>query len=102
VLTKRPDIVYAVAPKCTRRHKAKPADMPKVAVIVEARDPRWIKHKQALATRIVDNRAPDTPDDEHHERGEAADRLWQKMVRAVNAPAQPVPDWKNSRTRSGQ
>lgn len=58
VLTRRPDIVIALPPK--RSHpKAKVADMPKVPVIVEARDPRRIR------------------------RGKAADRLFAEIVRAV-------------------
>jgi hypothetical protein len=58
-----------------------------VLVIVEAQDPRRIKRQPKLARAVVDNRAPDTEDDEQHQRGEAADRLWQEMVRAANPGA---------------
>ncbi|HTW73892.1 MAG TPA: hypothetical protein VMD56_03100 [Steroidobacteraceae bacterium] len=83
MLTKHPNIVIALPPKRTRRPKAKPADMPKAPVIVEARDPQRIKREPALTRRVVDQRTNDIPDEEHHERGEAADRLWQEIKRAV-------------------
>jgi hypothetical protein len=75
MITSRPDIVYAQPPKRTRRPKAQPADMPKLPVIVEAQDPRRIKREPKLATRIVDRRAADIPEDGHHQRGDAADAL---------------------------
>jgi hypothetical protein len=34
----------------------------------------------------VDNRAPDTEDDDEHQRGEAANRLWQELVENVKRP----------------
>jgi hypothetical protein len=86
MLTKHPHIVIALPPKRVSRRKkaaALHADMP----------------------RIVDNRKPSPLDEiDHDKAGEAADRLWQDLVRSVNqaAPAQSAPGRKNSRTRSGQ
>ena len=88
MLTKRPDIVIALPPRRTRR-KAKAAAIAKASVIVEARNPRKIKPKPAPATRIVGSSMPDR--DEQQRRGEAADRLFQEIVRAVNAPDQLAP-----------
>ncbi len=83
MLTKRPDIVIALPPKRGRRKAAKPAPV--------------------LTQRIVDHSKPLPPHDPEQAR-EAADRLWQDLVRSVNqaAPAQPAPGRKNSRTRSRQ
>jgi hypothetical protein len=100
MLTKRLDIVYALPPKRTRRKKAAPADM-KVPVMVEARDSRRIKRKPALATRIVDHSTPDMPDDKHHQRGEAADRLWQTMVENVKRHAGVDPTTPRMRANAG-
>jgi hypothetical protein len=72
--TKRPDIIYALPPKRNRRPKAKPANMPKGA-----------KRSPKLATRIVDHGAPEMPDDEQHQRGDAADALFQEVKRWVIA-----------------
>jgi hypothetical protein len=52
-------------------------------MIVEARDPHRIRRKPALPTRIVDHGAPDAPDYEQHQRGEAADALFQEIKRRV-------------------
>ena len=79
MLTGKPNIVYALPPKRIRRPKAKPAAVSKAPVIVEARDPRRIKREPALTRSVVDHRPSDIPDDEHHARGDAADRLWREM-----------------------
>jgi hypothetical protein len=42
--------------------------MPKVPVIVEARDPQRTKRSPKLATRIVDNSTPDVANDEQPAR----------------------------------
>ena len=52
--------------------------------IVIAKPPRRIRRKAAVPvlTRIVvDHGPPDMPEDEHERRREAADRLWQELVR---------------------
>jgi hypothetical protein len=87
------------------RPVAKPADMPKLPVIVEARDPRRIKRQPALARRIVDNSTPDFAEDDQHQRGAAADRPWQAMVETVqqqSAAAQPASGQQPIRDRSRQ
>jgi hypothetical protein len=81
VLSKRPDIVYALPSKRSRRKKAAPADVPKAPLIAEARDSRRIKRQPKLTRTIVDNSTPDIP--EQQRRGEAADRLFQEIKRRV-------------------
>ena len=69
-----PHIVIAQPPERAARRKVATAAMPK-AVIAEARDPRRIRRKPALATRIVTDATAES-EDEHYQRGDAADRLW--------------------------
>jgi hypothetical protein len=80
-----------LAKRTKRKPKAAPADTPKTPVIVEARDPRRVKRKQALATCIVDHSQPDLSEDEHHQRDDAADRLWQEIERRVAAGSGGLP-----------
>jgi hypothetical protein len=81
VITKR--IVCALPPKQHRRPKAKAADMPKMPVIVEARDPRRIRRTPKLAAPIVDHSAPDMAENDQHQRGDAADALFAEIKRRV-------------------
>ena len=83
MLTKRPDIVIAHAPKRSTRRKAKAAAMPKALVIVEARDPRRIKRKKPARSVVDHGKGADLTEDEMRQHGEAADRLWQEIKRAV-------------------
>jgi hypothetical protein len=75
MLTRRHDIVTALPPK-RNRAKPKAAAVPKAPVIVEARDPRRIRRKPAVATRVVDHRKGVDVSEEDQRRAGEADRLW--------------------------
>jgi hypothetical protein len=95
MLTKHPHIVYAMPLKRTARRKkaaALPADTPRI--VDATRKPTRYKAAQpapVVTQRIVEaKRKPSPLDDVDHEKaGDAADRLWQEMVRAVNAQRDP-------------
>ncbi len=60
--------------------------------IVIAKPPRRIRRKPqpvALASIIVDKSKPDMTDEEHRQRGEAADRLWREIAQRVPEQRKP-------------
>jgi hypothetical protein len=106
MLTKHPHIVHALPPKRTARRKkatALPADTPRI-VDATSKPPQYKAAQPApvLTQRIVDNRKPSPLDEVDHEKAsDAADRLWQEIVQAVNKAAadQPAPSGPNKRRR---
>jgi hypothetical protein len=99
MLTKHPHIVYALPPKRSSEKRAR-VEHPNLPTVVQALTPLHIERKQRAAAlaatrqRIIDNRKPSPLDEVDHEKaGEAADRLWQEIIQAVNAQRdQPAPD----------
>ena len=106
---KRPDIVYAQLPR--RSSEKTRVEHPNMPTTVQALSPQHIERKQRAAAleakmaRLVDARKPSPLDEVDQEKaGEAADRLWQEIVQAVNARRdQPAPEpEQNRRGKSGQ
>jgi hypothetical protein len=109
MVTMRRDIVYAQPPKRTHRKKAR-VEHPDLPTTVQALSPQQIERKQRAAAqaakvqqRFVDTRKPSPLDEiDHGKAGEAADRLWQEIVQAVNAQQPASERGKNRRGKSGQ
>jgi hypothetical protein len=75
--TNRPNIVYGLPPKRTRRKKVR-VEHPNLPTTVHALPPKM--------QRLVDARKPSPLDDiEPDKAREAADRLWQTIVQEVNS-----------------
>jgi hypothetical protein len=89
MLTKHPNIVIALPPKRSARRKK--------ATVLHADTPRIVEAKKTLPQYKAAQVDP-------VKAGEAFDRLWQGLIREVNAQRdQPAPDrGKNKRGRSGQ
>jgi hypothetical protein len=77
----------------------RPGRLTSLPPVVQALTPLHIERKQRAAAlaaktaRVVDARTPSPLDEVDHEKaGEAADRLWQEIIQAVNAQRdQPAP-----------
>ena len=110
MLTKHPNIVIALPPKRAARRKRAAALHANLPRVVDAQKPRPRKQAKAapiLTSRIVDHSQPGPLDEvDPVKAGEAADRLWQEIVRGVNQAAsdqdRPAPGRKKSSTRVGQ
>jgi hypothetical protein len=102
MLTKHPNIVYALPPKRSARRKkaaALHADTPRI--VDATRKPPQYKAAQpapVVTQRIVDNRKPGPLDDvDPVKAGEAADRLWQEIIQgprtkaALDPGSRPIP-----------
>jgi hypothetical protein len=104
MLTKHPHIIYALPPKRISKKRER-VEHPNMPVTVQALSPQHIERKQRAAalaakvSRLVGARKPSPFDEIDHEKaGEAADRLWQEIVQAVNAQRdQPAPVGPNKR-----
>jgi len=89
VFTSRPDIAYALPPKRTRSKKAR-VEHPNLPTV--ALSPKEIERRKVRAAllanvpTIIEARTPSRlPEVDHEKAAQAADRLWQEMVRRVNA-----------------
>jgi hypothetical protein len=99
-------IVYALPPKRSSKKRER-VEHPNMPTVVQALTPLHIERKQRAAAlaaarqSIVDARKPSPFDEiDHDKAGEAADRLWQELVQAVNAQReQPAPGGPTKRSR---
>jgi hypothetical protein len=107
MLTKHPNIVIALPPKRSARRKkaaALHADIPRV--VDATRKPPQYKVAQpapVLTPRIVEAKRKASPLDDVDpvKAGDAADRLWQEIVQAVNAQRdQPASGGPKKRRRT--
>jgi hypothetical protein len=71
-------------PSTPARCRLSPGHAGRQAAIVFAQPPSRIRRKAAVPTRIVTAAKADTMTaEEHARRGEAADRLWQELVKCA-------------------